>query len=190
MATMLPATDAWKVDAKGLSNKLLYPTTLTHVVYPTSLFWLSFAFVVSLLYQVLQFHIADSCRPTDRDNDTGGESTTNSLILSVDLTTLMSLGSIQLRNIVALPINALLLATDSGYYVINAVYEKMKVTSGMDMTVNASRSVATYNDEDEADNDSSSDHDDDDDDDDNSNDLTTAATTGGSLPASRDRVRG
>ena len=38
MATMLPATDAWKVDAKGLSNKLLYPTTLTHVVYPTSLF--------------------------------------------------------------------------------------------------------------------------------------------------------
>ena len=102
----------------------------------------------------------------------------------------MSLGSIQLRNIVALPINALLLATDSGYYVINAVYEKMKVTSGMDMTVNASRSVATYNDEDEADNDSSSDHDDDDDDDDNSNDLTTAATTGGSLPASRDRVRG
>ena len=104
----------------------------------------------------------------------------------------MSLGSIQLRNIVALPINALLLATDSGYYVINAVYEKMKVTSGMDMTVNASRVVATYNDEDEADNDSSSDHDDDDDDDDDdsSNDPTAAATTGGSLTVGRDRVRG
>ena len=131
----------------------------------------------------------DSSRPKDKNP---GEST-HPLVLSVDFTTLVSLGSIQLRNIVALPINALLLATDSGYYVINAVYEKMKVTSGMDMTVNANRVVATYNDEDEADNDSSSsDHDDDDDDnDENSDDPTTAATSGGgSLTVGKGRVRG
>ena len=97
---------------------------------------------------VILFQIHDEIR-TKKPSGTGdGLSKNNTgpspLLITVDLSSLVALGSIQLINISALPINALLLSTDSGYYVTAAVYEKLK-GAGADVGTH-SRVVASYDD--------------------------------------------
>lgn len=96
---------------------------------------------------VLIFQIHDEIRSkkSTRTGDGQGKSSNPSLLLiTVDLSSLVALGSIQLINISALPINALLLSTDSGYYVTAAVFEKLK-GAGADVGT-SSRAVVSYDD--------------------------------------------
>jgi hypothetical protein len=97
--------------------------------------------------KVILFQIHDEIRPKNPTRAGNGQSkSTHSspLLITVDLSSLIALGSIQLINISALPINALLLSTDSGYYVTAAVYEKLK-GAGADVGTN-SRVVVSYDD--------------------------------------------